>query len=158
MTVTQLYSQTHIAGTDAEGKPLGLIVWADKNKMSAFGTQKAHPIVVRISNLDSAVRNGTGPGGGRIVGLVPMVRQFIPLLYVTYCLLTSFWKIEETAAEKGKKNYIDWKHAIYHDAFRILLEQVAANSRTGYRLTCGDNKPRTIYPFVHIITADYEEQ
>lgn len=73
-------------------------------------------------------------------------------------LFNSFSQIEETAAEKGKKNYIDWKHAVYHQSFKVLLEKVAMHSRTGYRLRCGDNKLRTLYPFIHIITADYEEQ
>ncbi|KAI0796362.1 hypothetical protein BC629DRAFT_1734435 [Irpex lacteus] len=130
--------QADILKTDTEGKPLGLIIWADKNKLSTFGTQKGHPIVVRLSNIDATVRNGLGVGGGRIVGMVPM--------------------INETAAEKGKKPYIDWKNAVYHEAFKILLEQIASHSRTGYRMKCGDGNLRTLYPFIHIITADYEEQ
>ncbi len=65
--------QANIITTDPEGKPLGLIVWADKNKLSTFGTQKGHPIVVRLSNIDAVVRNGLGVGGGRVVGMVPMV-------------------------------------------------------------------------------------
>ncbi|KAI0683923.1 hypothetical protein BC835DRAFT_1422790 [Cytidiella melzeri] len=99
---------------------------------------KGHPIVARIANLDEKVRNGIGVGGGRIVGLVPV--------------------IEDDAQEKSKKPYIDWKNAIYHDAFRVLLEQVAQHSRTGYRVRCGDSCLRTLYPFIHIISADYEEQ
>ncbi|KAI0777095.1 hypothetical protein BC629DRAFT_1736243 [Irpex lacteus] len=130
--------QTHITDTDEEGKPLGLIVWADKDKLSTFGSQQGHPIVVRLSNLDSAVRNSLGPGGGRIVGLVLVIK--------------------DEASEKGKKNYIDWKHAVYHESFKVLLEEVAIHSRTGYKLRCGDNQLRTLFPFIHIITADYEEQ
>ncbi|KAI0085317.1 hypothetical protein BDY19DRAFT_1059668 [Irpex rosettiformis] len=130
--------QTEIAAIDPDGKPLGLILWADKDKLSTFGTQKGHPIVARLSNLDGSIRNSLGIGGGRIVGLVPI--------------------INDDPAEKSKKDYIDWKHAIYHEAFRILLEHVAAHSRTGYRVKCGDQHIRTLYPFIHIITADYEEQ
>ncbi|KAI0814934.1 hypothetical protein BC629DRAFT_1279974, partial [Irpex lacteus] len=130
--------QSDIVTSDDEGKPVGLIVWADKSKLSTFGTQKGHPIVVRLSNLDATIRNGGGVGAGRVVGMVPV--------------------IHEPAGEKYKKNYIDWKNAIYHETFRILLEQIYGHSRTGYRLKCGDNKERTVYPFVHIITADYEEQ
>ncbi|KAI0700634.1 hypothetical protein BC835DRAFT_1411979 [Cytidiella melzeri] len=107
--------QSDILSTDTEGKPLGIILWADKTKLSTFGTQKGHPIVARIANLDEKVRNGIGVGGGRIVGLIPV--------------------IEDDAQEKSKKPYIDWKNAIYHDAFRVLLEQVAQHSRTGYRTT-----------------------
>ncbi|KAI0684868.1 hypothetical protein BC835DRAFT_1291935 [Cytidiella melzeri] len=130
--------QSDILSTDTEEKPLVIILWADKTKLSTFGTQKGHPIVARIANLDEKVRNGIGVGGGRIVGLVPV--------------------IEDDAQEKSKKPYIDWKNAIYHDAFRVLLEQVAQHSRTGYRVRCGDSCLRTLYPFIHIISADYEEQ
>ncbi|KAI0699097.1 hypothetical protein BC835DRAFT_1461472 [Cytidiella melzeri] len=130
--------QSDILSTDTEGKPLGIILWADKTKLSTFGTQKGHPIVARIANLDEKVRNGIGVGGGRIVGLIPV--------------------IEDDAQEKSKKPYIDWKNAIYHDAFRVLLEQVAQHSRTGYRVRCGDSCLRTLYPFIHIVSADYEEQ
>lgn len=31
-------------------------------------------------------------------------------------------------------------------------------SRVGYRVQCGDGKARTLFPFVHILSADYEEQ
>ncbi|KAI0091220.1 hypothetical protein BDY19DRAFT_934569 [Irpex rosettiformis] len=130
--------QSHIATTDPDGKPLGLIIWADKEKLSTFGTQKGHPIVARLSNLDESVRNSLGVGGGRVVGLVPV--------------------IDDDSGEKSKKPYIDWKNAVYHEAFRILLEQVATFSRTGYRMKCGDRCLRTLYPFIHIIAADYEEQ
>lgn len=65
--------QTHIRITCPDGKPVGLILWADKNKLSTFGTQKGHPIVARLSNLDEKIRSSMGVGGGRIVGLVPVV-------------------------------------------------------------------------------------
>ncbi|KAI0686029.1 hypothetical protein BC835DRAFT_1530148 [Cytidiella melzeri] len=137
-TGDMFWDESDILSTDTEGKPLGIILWADKTKLSTFGTQKGHPIVARIANLDEKVRNGIGVGGGRIVGLVPV--------------------IEDDTQEKSKKPYIDWKNAIYHDAFRVLLEQVAQHSRTGYRVRCGDSCLRTLYPFIHIVSADYEEQ
>ena len=56
-------------------KPLGIILYADKTKLSSFGTQKAYPIIARIANINVEVRNSTGPGGGCVVGLLPIVRS-----------------------------------------------------------------------------------
>ncbi len=106
--------------------------------------------------MDSAVRNSLGPGGGRIVGLVPVVCFLVSPSLFNH--VTRFLQIKDEASEKGKKNYIDWKHAVYHESFKVLLEEVAIHSRTGYKLRCGDNQLRTLFPFIHIITADYEEQ
>jgi len=59
---------------NSEGKPLAFILYADQTKLSSFGSQKGYPIVARIGNLPSEVRNGKGLGGGRVVGLLPIVR------------------------------------------------------------------------------------
>ncbi|KAI0337232.1 hypothetical protein BDW22DRAFT_1340223 [Trametopsis cervina] len=130
--------QTSIAQIHPEGRPLGIILWADKSKLSTFGSQKGHPIVAQIGNLDNAIRNGGGIGGGRIVGLVPV--------------------IEEDVEEQGKKRYIDWKNAIYHAAFQVLLKEIAKHSETGYSTYCGDQILRVLFPFILILAADYEEQ
>jgi hypothetical protein len=62
---------------DPEGKPFGLILYADQTKLSSFGSRKGYPIVVRWANLPSEIRNGKGLGGGRIVGLLPIVSSTI---------------------------------------------------------------------------------
>ncbi len=77
--------QTHIRITCPDGKPVGLILWADKNKLSTFGTQKGHPIVARLSNLDEEIRSSLGVGGGRIVGLVPVVGALGLCVCLTEC-------------------------------------------------------------------------
>jgi hypothetical protein len=65
--------QSQIVADNPDGKPLGIILWADKDKLSSFGTQKGHPVVARLANLDGEIRNGVSFGGGRIVGLIPIV-------------------------------------------------------------------------------------
>ena len=52
---------------------MGIILFADKSKISSFGTQKGYPVIARIANLDTEIRNGKGFGGGRIVGFLPVV-------------------------------------------------------------------------------------
>jgi len=50
-----------------------LSIYADKTKLSSFGTKKAYPVIARCANLPINIRNGTGLGGGRIVGWLPIV-------------------------------------------------------------------------------------
>jgi hypothetical protein len=55
-------------------KPLMLSLYADKSKLSSFGTQKGYPVIARCANLPVEIRNGNGLGGGRVVGWLPIVR------------------------------------------------------------------------------------
>ena len=50
-----------------------LIVYADKSKLSSFGTKKGYPVIARCANLPVELRNGIGLGGGRVVGWLPVV-------------------------------------------------------------------------------------
>ena len=73
------------------GKPLGIILYADKSKLSSFGTQMGYPIIARCANLPTDIRNGTGLGGGRVVGWLPIVWHCFKwslIMYGTDCLYT----------------------------------------------------------------------
>ena len=61
------------SGLPDGAKPLTFCVFADKTKLSSFGTQKGYPVIARCTNLPVKLRNGTGLGGGRIVGWLPIV-------------------------------------------------------------------------------------
>ncbi|KAG2121427.1 hypothetical protein DEU56DRAFT_873780 [Suillus clintonianus] len=121
-----------------EAKPLAFILYADKAKLSSFGTQKAYPIVCRIANLPVEIRNGAGIGGGRIVGWLPIV--------------------SEDPEHAGKSSFVDFKTAVWHESFLKLLESVIQISRTGYWFECGDAIRRLLWPLILILSADYEEQ
>lgn len=56
-----------------DGKPFGLVLYADKTKLSSFGTAQGYPVVMRCSNLPGDIRNSDGVGGGRVVGWLPIV-------------------------------------------------------------------------------------
>jgi hypothetical protein len=66
-------------------KPLVLSLYADKSKLSTFGTKKGYPVIARCANLPVKIRNGTGLAGGRVVGWLPVVRS----IYVTVPVLFS---------------------------------------------------------------------
>ncbi|KIP07360.1 hypothetical protein PHLGIDRAFT_71277, partial [Phlebiopsis gigantea 11061_1 CR5-6] len=120
------------------GKPLGLIVYADKTKLSSFGTLKGYPVMMCISNLLRCVRNGSGVGGTRIVGWLPIVA--------------------EDKEHRGKTTFTNFKKVVWHTSFRIILDTIAAISQLGCLCRCADNVERLLFPFVHILVADYEEQ
>ncbi|KAI0649720.1 hypothetical protein C8Q79DRAFT_1062206 [Trametes meyenii] len=117
--------------------PLAYSVYADKTRLSSFGSQKGYPIIARILNLPSNVRNGDGYGGGQVVGFLPIV---------------------EDENEEGKKGFTTFKRAVWHKAFWILLESVAKWAKDGYNFQCGDGVWRILFPMILILVADYEEQ
>ncbi|KAJ7715035.1 hypothetical protein DFH07DRAFT_785677 [Mycena maculata] len=120
-----------------DAKPCPLIVYADKAKLSSFGTQKAYPIVARLANMVVGIRNSNQWGGGQIVGSLPVV--------------------SDDTAESGKPGYANFKNAVWHAAFYKLLESISMHSKTGIWAHCGDGKDRWLFPMVLILAADYEE-
>ncbi|KAI0336130.1 hypothetical protein GY45DRAFT_1291847 [Cubamyces sp. BRFM 1775] len=119
------------------GSALCYILYADKTRLSSFGTQKGYPIMARLANLSSHIRNGDGHGGGQIIGFLPLV---------------------EDENEEKKKGFTNHKRIVWHAAFEVLLEKVKAYGTTGYSCHCGDDIIRILYPVILMLVADYEEQ
>ncbi|KAI0369554.1 hypothetical protein BV20DRAFT_1078292 [Pilatotrama ljubarskyi] len=119
--------------------PLCFIVYADKTRLSSFGTQKGYPIMARLANLPAEIRNGTGYGGGQVVGFLPVVRV-------------------EDENEKRKRPFATYKAVIWHEAFWVLLKAIAAYAKTGYKFRCGDGIERILFPIILMLVPDYEEQ
>ncbi|KAJ7360797.1 hypothetical protein DFH08DRAFT_921182 [Mycena albidolilacea] len=122
---------------DISAKLFPFYIYADKSKLSSFGTQKAHPIIVRVLNIITGIRNSSEWGGGQVVGELPI--------------------IDDDTAESGKTGYVNFKHAMWHAAFYKLLESIALISKTGAWTTCGDGEKRWLFPCIVILSADYEE-
>ena len=55
------------------GKPFGFIIYADKTKLSSFGSTMGYPVFARLANLPESFRNSRGYAGGRLVGWLPIV-------------------------------------------------------------------------------------
>ncbi|TFK20456.1 hypothetical protein FA15DRAFT_646974 [Coprinopsis marcescibilis] len=122
----------------SDGTPLGIILYADKTELSSFGTAKGYPVYAKIANLQSDVRNGKGLGGGQLVGWLPVV-------------------VDDTI-EKGKPEYVDFKKVVWHESFKLVLETLKTPSKHGAWVQCADGVERRLFPFVVILSADYEEQ
>ncbi|KAF8643940.1 hypothetical protein AX16_008766, partial [Volvariella volvacea WC 439] len=121
-----------------DGKPLGLIIYADKNKLSSFGTVKGYPVMASIANLPSEIRHRTGIGATRVVGWLPI--------------------LDEEAYKNNPTAAADHKQIIWHKSFKVLLQTIKLHSQTGCWFKCGNNIIRHIFPFVLILSADFEEQ
>ncbi|EIW85524.1 hypothetical protein CONPUDRAFT_49167, partial [Coniophora puteana RWD-64-598 SS2] len=119
-------------------KPFAIILYADKAKLSTFGTQKAYPIIARCANLPASIRNGTGFAGGRVVGWLPIVK--------------------EDPKQKKKVAWSNFKNAVWHESFRVFLEEIAIYAKTGRWVKCWDDIERWFFPIILILSADFEEQ
>ncbi|KAJ7654769.1 hypothetical protein B0H17DRAFT_1163502 [Mycena rosella] len=138
----RFYTEPWTANTlwDIQGpdnKACAYILYADKAKLSSFGTQKGYPIVARLANMVVSVRNSSRWGGGQIVGWLPV--------------------IVEDQAESGKPGYANFKNAVWHKSFYKLLESIEMASKTGEWVTCGDSILRCLFPMILILACDFEE-
>ena len=53
---------------------------------------------------------------------------------------------------------MDFKNTVFHEAFCLFLKDVAKLSDTSYEVLFGDQVTRVLFPYIHLISADYEEQ
>ncbi|KAJ3879833.1 hypothetical protein F5051DRAFT_438442 [Lentinula edodes] len=93
--------------------PLCIVFYADKSKLSSFGTAKGYPVIVRCANLPMDIRNGSGIAGGRVVGWLPIV--------------------SEDAAHSGKADFVNFKNVVWHESAAKIFESMAEYCRTGQK-------------------------
>ncbi|KAH9034230.1 hypothetical protein EDB85DRAFT_2088344 [Lactarius pseudohatsudake] len=86
------------------GKPLGLILYADKTRLSSFATEEGYPVIARCANLPASIRNGNGFGGGRVVGWLPIVP-------------------EDPMGHK-KPSFVNLKRTIWHESFSMVVQSI----------------------------------
>ena len=56
-----------------DGKPFGIILYADKTKLLSFGTAQGYPVVMRCLNLPGDIHDENDISGGQVVGWLPIV-------------------------------------------------------------------------------------
>ncbi|KAF9059913.1 hypothetical protein BDP27DRAFT_1495856, partial [Rhodocollybia butyracea] len=118
--------------------PLCIVFYADKIKLSSFGTAKGYPVIVRCANLPMHIRNRAGTDGGRVVGWLPVVT--------------------EDAEHSGKADWANFKNTVWHESTGKILESIVEYSKVGYKMKCGDHIHRHLFPCIIIESSDYEEQ
>ena len=60
--------------------------------------------------------------------------------------------------EKNKPLFTDFKRVVWHESFLATLDKITEYSKTGYAYHCADHICRLLFPFILILSADYEEQ
>jgi len=68
------------------------------------------------------------------------------------------YQVEEEAEKKGTTTFANFKHAVWHESFKKLLETIKYYSKTGFMIVCSDGIERCLFSFIVILSADYEEQ
>ncbi|KAF6755064.1 hypothetical protein DFP72DRAFT_1033140 [Ephemerocybe angulata] len=128
-------------GKVVDGKPLGFTLYADKTQMSTFGGQLAHPVYAAVANLPVSLRNGGEGklGGSRIVGWLPIIQ-------------------DSDQGECSDKEFADYKRVVWHGCLGKLFESILEKGMKGCWIKCGDGVERWLFPFILILSADYEEQ
>ncbi|KAG1777608.1 hypothetical protein EV702DRAFT_1045347 [Suillus placidus] len=121
-----------------DAKPLAFILYADKTRLSSFGTVKGYLVVARLANLPTDIRNGQGIGSGYIVGWLPIVM--------------------EDKEHAGKASWGNFKNSVWHKSFARITSLLASKSKTGQWHSCLDGVNRWFFLGVLILSADYEEQ
>ncbi|KAG1896982.1 uncharacterized protein F5891DRAFT_1130066 [Suillus fuscotomentosus] len=100
------------------GKPLAFILYADKTRLSSFGTVKGYPVVAHLANLPTGIRNGRDTGSGYVVGWLPIVK--------------------EDKDYAGKPSWVNFKNAVWHELFQRITLSLASKSRVGQWFACMD--------------------
>ncbi|KAG1897469.1 uncharacterized protein F5891DRAFT_1191930 [Suillus fuscotomentosus] len=106
--------------------------------LSSASNVKAYLVIARCGNLPVNIRNVDGPGGGRLVGWLPIVPA--------------------DSDEDSKLSYTNLKKVVWHKSFMVLLETLILISKTSFAHQCYDKILRWLYPLILILLADYEEQ
>ncbi|KIJ46695.1 hypothetical protein M422DRAFT_249859 [Sphaerobolus stellatus SS14] len=121
---------------------LPLHLWLDKSKVSE--KIKMHPILVRPGFLPSAIRNGSGNGGGVLIGYMPIVGN----------------PNESVEAEDDSAASVEiacFKREVYHKVVKLIFASLKNPSRYGEAVNCGDKILRVLFPGFLIHSVDGEE-
>ncbi|KAG2349794.1 hypothetical protein BDR05DRAFT_972737 [Suillus weaverae] len=122
---------------DAQVSPC-LILYADKTKLSSFGTAKGYPVVAHLANLPTHIRNSQGMGGGYIVRWLPVVK--------------------EDKAHAGLPAWANFKATVWHKSFERILSLLTTQSKTDQWLECLDTVQPWFFPLILILSSNFEEQ
>ena len=82
----------------------------------------------------------------------------VDVLFLAEHTITTWTQVPEDAGETGKLNFVNFKRVVWHEAFYELLKSICQYSKTGYWHGCADFIKRLLFPFIFILSADYEEQ
>ncbi|KAG2338015.1 hypothetical protein BDR05DRAFT_978302 [Suillus weaverae] len=110
----------HFSQLPPGGKPLAFILYADKTRLSSFGTAKGYPVITHLANLPTNIRNGRGIGSGYVVGWLLI--------------------IPEDKDYAGKPSWVNFKNMIWHESFRRITASLALKLKMGQWFASDDSR------------------
>ncbi|KIJ58811.1 hypothetical protein HYDPIDRAFT_33775 [Hydnomerulius pinastri MD-312] len=135
--------QSSLPETKQDGIPhcfLPSILWLDKGMITK--RVRKHPILLRAAFVPREIRNGSGNGGGVLVGYMPVIRDLSD---------PSSRNTAETLA------WACFKREVYHKVLQVIFGSLRHRARSGEAIKCGDDLNRVIYPGIPIESLDGEE-
>ncbi|KAJ6499836.1 hypothetical protein DFH09DRAFT_1336383 [Mycena vulgaris] len=118
-----------------------LLAWLDKGRVSSHTNM--HPIIFRPLFLPSAIRNGSGNGGGELGGFMVQVEDR---------------KDPEDRSQAAKIRFAKFKRDVYHRVLKVIfVESLKWQASGGQCISCGDGRERVLFPRVPVLSLDGEE-
>lgn len=77
---------------------------------------------------------------------------------MVHAKLTFSSKVKETSGQKGKTKFANLKRVVWHLAFKRILKRLCKIAVAGYYFKFPNGAIYRLFPFLLILSADYEEQ
>ncbi|KAG1844256.1 hypothetical protein C8R48DRAFT_780313 [Suillus tomentosus] len=119
---------------------LPTIFWLDKGMITK--RVRKHPMLLRLAFLPRAIRNGSGNGGGVLIGYMPVVQDPRD-------------PSDRSSAEKLA--FACFKCEVYHKVLSVIFGSLRSRGRCGEAMECGDLIRQVIYPGIPIASVDSKE-
>lgn len=116
---------------------------------------------MRPGFLTRQIRNGSGNGGGVLIGYMPVVCADICIVDSVVIMwsqvgnLSQTVEIEDDGTDSVK--FAKFKREVYHKVLCIIFSTLKDPSQIGDTIHCGDSIMRVIYPGIIIQALDGEE-
>ncbi|KAJ7768112.1 hypothetical protein DFH07DRAFT_1008731 [Mycena maculata] len=116
------------------------ILWLDKGIITKH--VRKHPIMGRLASLPSAIRNGSGNGGGVLFGYMIIVGD------------------PADPDDRDAASTLAWarfRREVYHKVCGIIFKSLLGPARNGETVKCGDGIDRVLFPGIPYHSLDGEE-
>ncbi|EIM79745.1 uncharacterized protein STEHIDRAFT_116235 [Stereum hirsutum FP-91666 SS1] len=115
-------------------------VWLDKGMVTK--RVKKHPIVLRAAFLPWKIRNGSGNGGGVLLGFMPEIPDPDD---------------PDDRNTQESDEFASFKRSVYQAVLGYIFHALLLLSCLGEAIKCGDTEIRVAHPGIFIVSLDAEE-
>ena len=142
---------------DVDSFLIGLYIYADKSKLSSFGSVTGYPVIIRLAILPHLIRNAKGMGGGCLIGWLPEVSLHHCIIFFN-SLDVIIGKIKGNETDKCNGKWSEFQSLAYQQAMGEILSLLRHPVHWGLQIQCADGILRQVYPFILGLIADNQER